>query len=84
MRWLLFGLVINVFQPVTNHDDQLWLYKLDQALTGLSFGATCAVVFTLAENKFNTPRRNWKSWLIVLATWLTVKVTFVSLIALAG
>ncbi len=84
MRWLLFGLAISVFQPVTDHGDQLWLYKLDQALAGLSFGGVCAVVFTLAENKLNTPRRKWKSWLIVLATWLCVKVAFVSLVALAG
>jgi len=84
VRWLLFGLAISVFQPVTDHGDQLWLYKLDQALAGLSFGGVCAVVFTLAENKLNTPRRKWKSWLIVLATWLCVKVAFVSLVALAG
>jgi hypothetical protein len=35
----------------------------------------------VAENTLNTPRVNWKSWLIVLASWLAVKVTFVSVVA---
>ena len=81
VRWLLFGLVVNVFQPVAKDVESVWLDKLYQAWIGLVFGTACAVVFTLAENRFNTPRVNWKSWLIVLATWLGVKVTFVSLIA---
>jgi len=81
VRWLLFGLVVNVFQPVAEDVDSLWLHKLYQAWIGLIFGAACALVFTLAENHYNTPRLKWKSWLIVLATWFGVKVAFISLIA---
>jgi hypothetical protein len=84
VRWLLFGLVVSVFQPVADEAQYLWEEKLWQALTGLLFGAFCALVFTLAENRFNTPRVGWKSGLIVLATWLAVKVVFVSVLALIG
>lgn len=81
VRWLLFGLLVSVLQPVTEQSTSPWQEKGAQALAGLLFGAACAVVFTLAENRFNTPRRAWKSWLIVLATWLLVKVLFVSTLA---
>lgn len=82
VRWLLFGLVVSVFQPLADDVSPVWLHKIYQALLGLTFGAICAVVFTLAENRFNTPRVRWKSWLIVLGTWLVVKVCFVSTIAM--
>jgi hypothetical protein len=84
VRWLLFGLVVSVFQPIEDDVGKLWLHKLTQALVGLMFGAACAVVFTLSENTFNTPRVQWKSWFLVVATWLVVKVTFVSVMAAAG
>jgi len=48
------------------------------------FGAACAVAFTLAENLFNASRVRWKTWGLVVGTWLIVKVTFVSLLALTG
>ena len=83
VRWLLFGLVVSVFQPVGDAPGKLWQHKLFQALIGLLFGAVCAVVFTLAENRFNTPRVSWNSWLLVVMTWLLVKVAFVSILAIA-
>jgi len=84
VRWLVFGLVIHLFQPVDNAGSPYWAQKLDQALMGLSFGLAGAVVFTVAENRFNTPRVRWKSWAIVLATWLFVKTLFVSVLAALG
>jgi len=84
VRWLVFGLVVHLFQPVDSDLDLYWMQKLDQALIGLAFGLAGAVVFTLAENKFNTPRVQWKSWLIVLVTWLFVKTVFVSVIVALG
>ena len=84
VRWLLFGFVVSVFQPIVDNLDHLWQQKVNQALAGLLFGATCAVAFTLAENRFNTPRVQWKSWALVIATWLIVKVTFVSVMAQTG
>jgi hypothetical protein len=84
VRWLLFGLVVSAFQPIPEDVSPVWLHKVYQALVGLLFGAACAVVFTLAENRLNTPRVSWKSWLIVLSTWLLVKVVFVSAIAMMG
>lgn len=84
VRWLLFGLVVSVFQPIVDELEHFWLQKFYQALVGLLFGAICAVIFTLAENKFNQPRVKWKSWLLVVATWLLVKVAFVSAIALSA
>jgi len=84
VRWLLFGLVVSVFQPVDEHLNFLWQQKVNQALAGLLFGGVCAAVFTLCENTFNTPRVPWKSWSLVVGTWLVVKVTFVSSLALAG
>lgn len=83
VRWLLFGLIVNVFQPASG-ENPVWLQKLDQVLMGLSFGAVCAAVFTLAENKLNATRVAWKTWVAVLGTWLAVKVLFVSIIALLG
>lgn len=84
VRWLIFGGIVGMFQPIENDLEQFWLQKLYQALFGLFFGAVCAVVFTLAENKLNTPRVKWKSWLIVIGTWLSVKLVFVSILAAAG
>ena len=73
-----------MFQPIVDDLDHYWLQKLYQALFGLLFGAVCGVVFTLAENTFNEPRVKWKSWSIVIATWLAVKLVFVSVMAAAG
>ena len=84
VRWLLFGLIVSVFQPAIGDSNPVWLQKLDQVLMGLSFGAACAIVFTLVENQFNAGRVAWKTWLTVLGTWLAVKVVFVSVIALIG
>jgi len=80
----LFGLVVSVFQPVVDDLEHLWQQKVNQALVGLMFGAACAVAFTLAENLFNSSRVKWKTWALVIGTWLMVKVTFVSLLALTG
>jgi len=83
-RWLLFGLVVSVFQPIVDDLENLWQQKVNQALLELLFGAACAVAFTLAENLFNASRVRWKTWGLVVGTWLIVKVTFVSLLALTG
>jgi hypothetical protein len=83
-RWLIFGLAVSVFQPVADSADPWWQLKLTQAVVGLLFGLACAVVFTLAENTLNTPRVQWKSWGIVVSTWLLVKVVFVSTLAIIG
>lgn len=84
VRWLIFGGVVGMFQRIVEDLDHYWLQKLYQGLFGLLFGAVCAVVFTLAENMLNGPRIKWKSWLLVIATWLTVKLVFVSAMAAAG
>lgn len=84
VRWLIFGGIVGMFQPVTEDNSQFWEQKAQQGLFGLMFGAVCAVLFTLAENKFNGPRVKWKSWLLVVATWLLVKLSFVSIMAAAG
>src|SRR5664279_5068044 len=81
VRWLLFGGIVGMFQPLANDLDHYWLQKLYQALFGLFFGAVCAFVFTLAENTFNELRGKWKSWLIVITTWLDIKLIFVSVMA---
>ncbi len=83
-RWLIFGLAVHVFVPVAESTEPWWQLKLQQAAVGLLFGLAGAVVFTLAENALNTPRLAWKSWAIVVATWLLVKVVFVSAIAILG
>lgn len=83
VRWLAFGLVVHVFAPVEGPTQALWVEKLQQASVGLGFGLVCAVVFTLAENGLNPRRFRWKTWLLVVLTWLVVKVVFVSTWALA-
>jgi hypothetical protein len=82
-RWLMFGVVVTVFQPVPGDYDSLWRQKALQALLGLLFGFVAAVVFTVAENTLNTPRVKWKTWLIVFATWVVVKTVFVTVVALS-
>jgi hypothetical protein len=82
VRWLIFGGIVGLFQPVVDDSDRYWEQTLYQGLFGLLFGAVCAVVFTLSENRFNTPRVKWKSWLLVVSTWLAVKVVFVSTLAI--
>jgi hypothetical protein len=83
-RWLLFGLVVSFYQPTEDQLDPDWLQRLCQALWGLLFGSVCAVVFTLAENTLNVTRAKWKTWALVTATWLVVKVVVVSTLALVG
>jgi hypothetical protein len=83
-RWLLFGLAVHVFVPVGEGPGPWWQLKLIQALVGLLFGLVCAVVFTLAENSWNRLRVKWKSWALVVGTWLLVKVVFVSVLAILG
>lgn len=78
VRWLMFGVVVELFQPVVNDMDQYWLQKLQLAVFGLFFGAVCAVAFTLAQNTLNVARVKWKSWSIVIATWMAVKFVLVS------
>jgi hypothetical protein len=68
--------------PVDDGPEPWWQQKLVQAAIGLLFGLAAAVLFTLAENALNTPRVRWKSWALVLATWLAVKVVFVSTFAI--
>ena len=84
VRWLMFGGITGLFQPVADGSDHYALQRLYQLLFGLFFGAVCAVLFTLAENTLNTPRARWKSWAIMVATWLAVKLVFVSVMAAAG
>ena len=84
VRWLLFGGITGLFQPIVDDLDHYGLQGLYQFLFGLFFGAVCAAVFTLAENTLNAPRVDWKSWSILIATWLTVKLVFVSVMAVAG
>lgn len=83
-RWLIFGLAVHVFVPVGDGAEPWWQQKLVQAVVGLLFGLACAVVFTPAENTFNTPRVRWKSFALVVVTWLLVKVVFVSALAIMG
>ena len=83
-RWLLFGLAIGVFAPVVEGVEPWWQRKLYQILVQALFGLVCAVVFTLAENSWNTPRVQWKSWAIVAATWLLVQVVYATGVALIG
>ncbi len=84
VRWLLFGVIVQLYQPISAGEGPYWQQKLAQLLLGLLFGASCAVVFTAAENTLNRSRVNWKSWLLVIASWLMVKVLFVSVLAIAG
>jgi hypothetical protein len=84
VRWLIFGCITGMFQPIVDDLDHYWLQKLYQALFGMFFGVVCALVFTLAENTYNVLRVKWKSWFIVVATWLVVKLVFVSVMATTG
>jgi hypothetical protein len=83
-RWLIFGLAVHVFLPAGDGPAPWWQLKLMQAVVGLLFGLVCAVVFTLAENTWNTVRVKWKSWVLVAATWLLIKVVFDSALAILG
>jgi hypothetical protein len=83
VRWLLFGLVVSLFQPIVDNLDHLWEQKLNQGLAGLVFGSACAVIFTVTQNMYNVPRKKWKSWLFVALTWLSVKVILVSTMTFA-
>lgn len=84
IRWMIFGCITGLFQPIIDDLDPYWIQKLYQALFGLFFGAVCGVVFTVAENTYNALRVKWKSWTILVATWLLVKLVFVSIMATAA
>ncbi|QDL55662.1 hypothetical protein [Rhodoferax aquaticus] len=82
VRWLVFGVVVALFQPVDETADPLWQHKAQQGALGLLFGFFAAVVFTASENTFNQARTPWKTWLLIVLTWLLVKTAFVTTIAL--
>lgn len=82
VRWLVFGVTVSLFQPVQEAPERFWELKAIQAALGVLFGLVAAAIFTVAENKFNTPRVAWKTWLLVVATWLVVKAGFVTVLAL--
>ena len=75
---------MSIFVPAGDGPEPWWQLKLMQAAVGLLFGLVCAVVFTLAENSWNKLRVQWKSWALVVGTWLLVKVVFVSVLAIVG
>lgn len=83
VRWLIFGCITGIFQPIVDDIDHYWLQTLHQALFGIFFGVICAIMFTLLENTFNALRAKWKSWVIVVTTWLVVKLVFISVMATA-
>lgn len=83
IRWLVFGVVVGLFQPVQEDPAHYWELKAIQAALGVLFGVVAAVVFTVVENKFNTPRVKWKTWGLVMLTWLVVKACFVTAIAMS-
>lgn len=84
VRWMIFGCITGMFQPIVDDIDHYWLQKLYQALFGIFFGVVCAIMFTLLENSYNALRVKWKSWVIVVMTWLVVKLVFISVMATAG
>ena len=45
---MLFGEIVQLFQPVVDDPEHFWELKFYQALTGLLFGLICALVFTVA------------------------------------
>nr|WP_315848160.1 hypothetical protein [uncultured Rhodoferax sp.] len=81
-RWLVFGIVVGLFQPVDDGVGELWQRMSLRLALGASFGVVAAILFTMAENIFNTVRVWWKTWLLVLLTWAVVKALFVTAIAL--
>ncbi len=81
-RWMVFGVVVSIFQPVDDGVDGLWQRLLVRVALGLAFGLVAATVFTLAENTLNTARVKWKTALLVVLTWAVVKALFVTVLAL--
>lgn len=84
VRWLVFGLIVHLLLPVPEGVSERWLEKLQQALMGLVFGLVCALIFTLAENLLNPSRLRWRTWSLIISTWLIAKVAIVSVLALLG
>lgn len=83
VRWLVFGVVVSLFQPAGDSQGVLWQHLSVRLALGIAFGVVAATVFTLAENTLNPARTQWKTWLLVLLTWALVKALFVTAIALA-
>lgn len=82
VRWLVFGVVVGVFQPVDDGVNGLWQRLFVRVALGLAFGLVAATVFTLAENTLNAARVRWKTGLLVVLTWAIVKALFVTALAL--
>ena len=80
-RWLVFGEVVEIYQPVVGQS-HLWQQKLMQALVGLLFGAVCALFFTVSQNVANFQRRWWKTFIILLTSWLLTKLLFLAALAM--
>lgn len=84
VRWIIFAAVAGLAQPVVDHIDQFWEQKLYQVLGTLPFGLACAVVFTLVQNTLNIQRARWKSWGILLTTWMGMKFVFLGIMLALG
>ncbi|WP_141211459.1 hypothetical protein [Rhodoferax sp. TH121] len=81
-RWMVFGVVVSIFQPVDDGVEGLWQRLVVRVVLGLAFGLVAATVFTLAENTLNISRVKWKTGLLVVLTWAVVKALFVTVLAL--
>jgi hypothetical protein len=84
LRWLVFGAIAGLAQPVVGNFDSFWVQKLYQMLGGLPFGLACFAAFTPLQNWANTPRVRWKSWLTVIGTWMVMKFIFVGALMALG
>jgi len=84
VRWLIFGAIAGVLQPVYESMELFWVQKLIQMFGGLLFGFSCAIVFTLGQNILNVQRARWKSWTVLLTTWMGMKFVFAGVMLLFG
>lgn len=84
VRWLIFAVVAGFAQPVVNNFDQFWEQKLYQGFGAIPFGLACAVVFTLGQNTINVQRARWKSWAILITTWMGMKIVFIGIMLALG
>lgn len=74
--WLLFGALAGFTEFVDSSWVSIWQAKLHFVFWGLVFGASCGIVFTFLQNKYNRARIKPTTWGFAILTWMVMKFVF--------
>ena len=73
--FVLYSALFFFLAPVTPEQMEnmgFWEVKTTHTVTGAGLGLVCALVFAALQKRVNGARREWLSWTLAIAIWLTI------------